>query len=197
MFDHIKTFLESIPFLFPFFFNTIGQGETGKSADMNEVSPVGIVAPYAGSSAPTGWLLCYGQALDATVTTAYQGLFNIIGNTFGGTNNTDFQLPDMRGNFPLGKDNMGGSSRNRVTHANADTIGAEEGEETHLLTVGEMPAHTHNVNHGSNAGSAYSDNTTLTQDATSATTSAGGGGAHENMPPYITLNYIIRYQAYT
>ena len=89
------------------------------------VLPAGILLPFGGSSSPTGWLLCDGQAVSRTT---YSDLFDIIGTTFGiGDGSSTFNVPDMRGNFPLGKDNMGGSSRNRVTNTNADTFGAEEG----------------------------------------------------------------------
>ena len=180
----------------------IGPGETTKSSDMNEVSPVGAVLPYAGSTAPTGWLLCYGQVLDATSNTDYQGLFNIIGNVFGGSDNTDFEVPDMRGNMPLGKDNMGGVSRDRVTNAAADTVGDEEGEETHQLTIGELATHAHtrpipNNNYAdSGSGSGGTASANLGYAVKSDTGSVGSDTAHNNMTPYITLNYIIRYKAY-
>lgn len=112
-----------------------------------------------------------------------------------GDGSTTFNIPDMRGNFPLGRDNLGGSSRNRVTDSDADALGRQEGSETHTLITAEIPAHTHTLalkllsttngaggqiaeTGGSNAG---------------PTGSTGGGGAHNNMPPYMALNYIIKY----
>jgi len=144
---------------------------------------------------PTGWLLCYGQQVSRTT---YADLFAVISTTFGaGDGSTTFNLPDIRGRIPLGKDNMGGTSANRVTAAAADTLGGSGGEENHTLTTGEIPSHTHtlatrNTYDGSVysckiPGHAFGSNSNVTTNAT------GGGGAHNNMPPYLTLNYIIKY----
>jgi len=75
----------------------------------------GMVIPYAGAAAPSGWLLCAGQSL---ATANYTALFAVIGYTFGG-GGANFTLPDLRGSFPLGADNMGGIAANRVPAANA------------------------------------------------------------------------------
>lgn len=179
---------------------------------LRRVSPAGILSPYAGATAPSGWLLCDGTTgLDSTVDTSLADLYAVIGTTFGGTGANDFDLPDMRGNFPLGKDDMGGASRNRVTDTEADTIGDEAGAQTHTLTTAEIPAHSHplqgnSANPGNQAfgagnifGSADSggDNYMRTLAADTQNTAAignntGGGGAHENMSPYMTFNYIIK-----
>jgi microcystin-dependent protein len=156
--------------------------------------PIGLIVPYGGTTAPNGWLLCDGTTINASVNTQYQPLFNIIGNAFGGANNTNFKVPDMRGNFPLGKDNMGGSSRNRVTNAAADTLGSEAGAETHTLTVPEIPSHTHKVGEvDADNGAGGASNSWIKTGATVNSGSTGGGEAHNNMSPYITLNYIIKY----
>jgi microcystin-dependent protein len=94
-------------------------------------NPIGSVIMFAGTTAPTGWLLCYGQAISRST---YSGLFAIIGTAYGvGDGTTTFNLPDMRGRFPLGLDNMGGSAANRVTSAvsgvSADTLGATGGDQ--------------------------------------------------------------------
>ncbi len=157
--------------------------------------PSGMLSPYAGSAAPAGWLLCDGTTgLDSVTDPTLANLYAVIGTTYGGTGAADFNLPDMRGNFPLGKDNMGGNSRNRVESQSADTLGEEGGEETHVLTTTEMPSHNHSVSNiqissngrASGSGGAYITNGGIN------TNSSGGGGAHENMSPYMTLNYIIR-----
>lgn len=156
----------------------------------------GIIVPYGGSTAPGGWLLCDGTTgLNSTTDLTLADLYAVIGTTFGGTGAADFDLPDMRGNFPLGKDNMGGVSRNRVTHTNADTVGAEEGAETHTLVESEMPAHTHVQNLSTSAGAVTvaTGVASRTIDTNGpATDSTGGDGAHENMSPYMTLNYLIK-----
>lgn len=91
--------------------------------------PAGLgPVPYAGASAPAGWLLCYGQAVSRAT---YADLFTAIGTTYGvGDGSTTFNLPDMRGRTPLGKDNMGGVSADVVTDANADTLGGAVGSKT-------------------------------------------------------------------
>lgn len=163
--------------------------------DTERQTPPGVMLPYAGASAPTGWLLCDGDTgLDSVGDTTLAALFAIIGTTFGGVGAADFDLPDMRGNLPLGKDNMGGVSRDRVTHANADTVGAEEGVEDHQLIEAEMPAHTHSVvtEESGSSGAGVPKEGVVSTPASVNTDSKGGDTAHENMPPYMTLNYIIK-----
>src|SRR5688572_13618888 len=87
--------------------------------------PVGTVFPYAGGSAPDGYLLCDGSAVSRTT---YAALFTAIGGNYGaGDGSTTFNLPDLRGRVVAGKDDMGGSSANRLTDANdglnGDTLG--------------------------------------------------------------------------
>lgn len=107
----------------------------------------GTVLPFAGAAAPNGWLLCYGQAVSRT---DYAILFGIIGTTFGaGDGSTTFNLPDLRGRVPAGKDNMGGTPANRLTTAGSGvdgpTLGAAGGSQAHTLTTAQMPAHAHGV----------------------------------------------------
>lgn len=173
--------------------------------------PVGMVSPYAGAAAPAGWLLCDGTAVSRTT---YAVLFAAIGTTFGaGDGATTFNIPDMRGLLPLGKDNMGGTSANRVTDPTADTLGGAAGEEGHTLTTTEMTTHGHVVSDpghyhttpgdnagGNNVGKPAPGNwsggvgyvsDTKTTGITIGTT--GGGQPHNNMSPYRTLNYIVKY----
>lgn len=107
--------------------------------------PSGVINDYAGAAAPSGWLMCYGQAIDRTT---YASLFTAIGTTYGvGNGTTTFNLPDHRGRVAAGKDDMGGSSANRLTNQtgglNGDTLGATGGAETHVLTSAQLAAHTH------------------------------------------------------
>jgi len=161
--------------------------------------PAGILAPFAGSTAPDGWLLCDGSAISRTT---YSSLFAVIAATYGaGDGSTTFTLPDLRGRMALGLDNMGGTSRDIVTAATADTLGAETGEEMHQLTEDEMPNHIHSIadmggfpggstsaTYGKNG---YHPNYTATQTGNSNQT--GGNQPHNNMPPYMALNYLIKY----
>ena len=77
--------------------------------------PIGVVNPFAGATAPSGWLLCFGQDVSRT---EYSALFAVLNTTYGsGNGSTTFTLPDMRGRAVAGKDNMGGSAANRITPA--------------------------------------------------------------------------------
>jgi microcystin-dependent protein len=155
--------------------------------------PCGTVAPYAGSAAPSGWLLCYGQAVSRTT---YAGLFATLSTTYGtGDGSTTFNLPDLRGRVVAGKDDMGGSSANRLTDQsgglNGDTLGDTGGSETHTLTTTEMPAHTHTAPQGLSSTGGFA--LVAGSAGTSTTTgSAGSDGAHNNVQPTIILNYIIK-----
>ncbi len=150
----------------------------------------GKIVPSAGSNAPNGWLLCDGSAVSRTT---YADLFDMIGTTFGaGDGSTTFNVPDLRGRFPLGLDNMGGSSANRVTDTQADVLGGSGGEETHTLTEAEMPAHTHTYTEtgGFNKTTGWGTDGLGTQASTTGST--GGGSAHNNMPPFLAVNYLIK-----
>jgi hypothetical protein len=142
-------------------------------------TPVGSITMYASPLAPTNWLICNGQSL---LKASYLDLWNVIFYVFGGSG-ANFNVPNLGGRVPVGSGSSGGSN-----YLLTDT----GGEETHTLTAAEMPSHSHNtawVGFGGNnavgviGGSAYS---------ALATTSAGGDLPHNNMQPYIVLNYIIR-----
>ena len=155
--------------------------------------PPGIIFPFAGQSAPDGYLICAGQEVSRQ---EYSDLFEVIGELYGsGDGETTFNLPDLRGRMPLGKDNMNEQSANRVENTQADSLGGAAGEENHQITVDEMPSHSHSVlswanNNSQNLG--FSTNPTGgTHQA--AVNASGGNQPHNNMPPYLTLNYLIKY----
>lgn len=107
----------------------------------------GMIMPYAGSTAPTGWLMCYGQDVSRTIEA---NLFSAIGTTYGlGDGSTTFNVPDLRGRVIAGHDEMGGVSGNRLTGltggVNGDLLGATGGAETHSLSEAELAAHRHLV----------------------------------------------------
>jgi microcystin-dependent protein len=167
--------------------------------------PTGVVAPFAGATAPTGWLMCYGQVVSRST---YGALFTAVGTTYGsGDGSTTFNLPDLRGRGVFGVDSMGGSAAGRVTSGNSGitgtALGAAGGDErlhqhNHAITD---PGHTHTVTHaiavqGSGGGSGWLNGTGATVTSNSATTDitladAGSGGS-QNMPPALMLNYIIK-----
>lgn len=180
---------------------------------------VGEVIMYAGTTVPSGWLLCYGQAVSRST---YADLFAVIGTTFGnGNGSTTFNLPDLRGRVVAGKDNMGGTSADRLTGAgmtpNGDVLGATGGAERHTLTVAQMPAHdhtgstaasagahTHDIDIGTDGGSGRVGRASTPNVDTVSTASAGahthtltiasqgGGEPHNNTQPTLILNFIIR-----
>lgn len=107
----------------------------------------GTVFDFAGTTAPNGWLMRYGQAVSRAT---YANLFAVIGTTYGaGDGSTTFNLPDARGRATIGKDNMGGTAAGRVTTAGGGvdgaTLGAAGGTETHTLTSAQMPTHAHTL----------------------------------------------------
>lgn len=107
--------------------------------------PVGIIWPYGGTSAPSGFLLCYGQAVSRTT---YASLFAVIGTAYGaGDSATTFNVPDLRGRIPAGKDNMGGSAASRLTGTtmtpDGNTLGAVSGNnQTVTLAANQIPSLT-------------------------------------------------------
>ena len=178
---------------------------------LGAATPSGSVIAYAGSAAPSGWLLCSGAAVSRST---YAALFAIVGTTYGtGDGSTTFNLPDLRGRAVAGVDNMGGTAANRITSGGSGivgtTLGAAGGLQTHTLATTEIPAHQHLIIAATGSGSLT--NTTYVRDtadysnnynynlagstvaATTGLTSAtGGGGAHNNTQPTMMLNYIIK-----
>lgn len=164
--------------------------------------PSGSVMPYAGSSAPTDWLLCSGAAVSRTT---YAALFAVIGTTYGsGDGSTTFNLPDLRGRSAFGVDNMGGTAANRITSGGSGitgtTLGAAGGAETVTLSTSQIPSHNHyptgnlsQISAGGFSGYGYYNGVNSGNAGSNAPmSSTGGGGAHNTVPPAIILNYIIK-----
>jgi microcystin-dependent protein len=161
------------------------------------LAPSGVVLPYAGAAAPAGWLLCAGQAVSRTT---YATLFTALSTTYGaGDGTTTFNLPDLRGRIPGGKDDMGGAAAGRLTTAgsgvNGALLGASGGAQTHTLDISQMPSHGHVQNHTGSGASAQIPQGGGGAGTTSSgisTAGAGGGLAHNNTQPTLVLNYIIK-----
>lgn len=103
--------------------------------------PTGLISPYGAGAAPTGWLLCDGTAVSRTT---YTQLFALIAVSYGaGDSVTTFNVPDLRGRFPLGID----GAANRVTTGSPDAVGGTGGGETQVMTfTGDpMPDHVHQM----------------------------------------------------
>lgn len=160
-----------------------------------DVMPSGVILPYAGSTAPSGFLLAFGQAVSRTT---YAALFTAIGTTYGtGDGSTTFNLPDLRGRAPRGVDNMGGTAANRITSGGSGitgtTLGAAGGVESVTLTTAQLASHTHTVSiySGTTGSQAPSVGGGIGVNLISSG-SAGSGNAHNNTGPTIMLNYIIK-----
>jgi microcystin-dependent protein len=163
------------------------------SAAVSVLMPTASLMPYAGSAAPTGYLLCDGAAISRTT---YSDLFGIVGLTYGiGDGSTTFNIPDLRGRVIAGQDDMGGVSANRLTGltggVDGDILGGTGGAETHTLSIAEIPAHTHSVPASGSLPRGDSSFEAATDDS-GTSGSTGGGGAHNNVQPTIILNYIIK-----
>lgn len=155
---------------------------------------LGTVLPFSGTTAPNGYLFCYGQAISRTT---YADYFGLVSTTYGvGDGSSTFNVPDLRGRVVAGQDDMGGTSANRLTgvtgSVDGDTLGAAGGEETHVLTEAEMPAHIHTFPQGNSAvatGAIRADNAF---GSVGQTDSTGGDDAHNNVQPTFILNYMVK-----
>lgn len=172
-------------------------------ADLKAIfSPVGVIQDYAGLTAPTSWLFCYGQAISRTT---YAALFAVIGTTYGvGDGSTTFNVPDLRGRVVAGQDDMGGTSANRLTGlsggVDGDVLGGTGGLETHTLTTAQLASHSHvKASQFGTDGGAFADYGAWSKVGGSAaggagsTDASGSGSAHNNVQPTIILNKIIKY----
>ena len=143
---------------------------------------------------PKGWALCDGQLLPINQN---QGLFSLLGTTYGGDGRVNFGLPNLQGRVPI---HMG----------SGHTLGENGGEQGHTLSISEIPTHTHVLNGSSNAGTlgiapgnlsgtsasqAYQtpDNNMVAM-APASITNVGGSQAHLNMQPFLVLNFSIALQ---
>lgn len=158
------------------------------------IVPIGTILSYVGETAPSNYLICDGSAVS---TDDYPLLCSVVPSSWISGSGTVFKLtlPDLRKRVILGK--YAGDS----TYG---TIGKTGGEETHKLTINEMPTHRHNglrwgnetgyvtLNSGSHDGYNLSYSGGNSGFDSLNTTYSGGGSSHNNMQPYIVLNYIIR-----
>lgn len=124
----------------------IGGVEVGRftSGGLEALIPIGTIVDFSGSSAPSQWLLCYGQAISRTT---YADLFAVIGGTYGsGDGSTTFNVPDLRGRLSFGKDDMGGSASSRLTSSFFGTVptvlGNVGGSQSRTLVTAQLPAYT-------------------------------------------------------
>ncbi len=155
---------------------------------------------FAGNFAPRGWAFCNGQLLPIAQNTA---LFSLIGTTYGGDGRSTTALPNLQGRAPMHPGRGPGLTPRR--------LGERSGAEIATLTEAQMPNHTHSLNMSGEAtdedgttdpanaltgepdasDTMYGPATNLTPMDTSALANVGGSQSHNNMQPYLTLNYII------
>lgn len=181
---------------------------------LDALTPLGTIQTITQTTAPSSrWLLADGSAISRTTYSAY---FAIVGTAFGvGDGSTTFNLYDSRGRTEVGLDNLGGTSANRITDTNADSLNATGvGSETdagtnavtggHSLTAAENGPHTHPMANGTNAGSGFILTQLNSASGSTNTGSSGSGTAHThpgstwtgvtgaNVQPSIAMGKIIR-----
>jgi microcystin-dependent protein len=142
---------------------------------------------------PRGWALCDGQLLPINQN---QGLFSLLGTTYGGDGRVNFGLPNLQGRVPI---HMG----------SGHTLGERAGEQGHTLTIGELPTHTHVVNATNTPASTntpanntllavinntYTGPANLVAMAANEVGNVGGSQAHLNMQPFLVINFSIALQ---
>lgn len=147
--------------------------------------PFGAILEWPGSAAPAGWHLCDGTAISRT---GNPRLFALFGTAFGvGDGSTTFNLPNRKSRVGVGLD---------ASQTEFDTLGETGGAKTHTLTTPEIPSHTHPAgDNSSNSGPWYAQGggpyNVKVGNLLGATGAVGGGGAHNNLQPYLVVNYII------
>ena len=177
------------------------------------VNPTGVMMPYAGTTAPTFWLLCYGQEV---LQADYPELFDVIGFTYKQTGSLSdngvakFGLPDMRGRTAVGLDNMGGSDAGVISGLQGEELGNTGGREAVTINSTNLPDHSHDlIVEGTQfyaildaAKGPTSPTSSINFDAPTgqnqgqAVATSGGvagtiGQAMETLSPFMSLNYII------
>lgn len=173
---------------------------------------IGEIRLFPFNFAPVGWAVCNGATLPVN---QYAALYSLIGNTYGGTANVDFKLPDLRGRVPVHP----GPATSGTAAVKCGQMG---GSETVALTNTQMPEHTHPVNGENDLGNSitpiggstclwslptdgtkkaiavnpFSANSANCQMDPTIIISEGGGAKHENMQPYLVTNFCIALTGY-
>jgi len=156
---------------------------------------IGEIRMFAGNFAPAGWAFCNGATLPISENDV---LFQLIGTTYGGDGQSTFNLPDLQGRLPMHQGQGSGLS-NR-------TLGEQGGVETVTLTTSQIPLHSHAPLSVSGSGnqttpqngvwagvtsSIYTSNAPATPFNATLGGNSGGSQPHDNMMPYLAINFII------
>lgn len=153
---------------------------------------LGEIRIFGGTYAPLDWAFCDGQSLAIA---QYDALYSLVGTTYGGDGMSSFNLPDLRGRVPMHR-------------GNGYNLGEKGGQETVTLQANQVAAHTHAVRAKEGNGNAntpegnvwatipsekrYSTATpALAMRSTTVSTGGGNGAAHDNMMPFLVINFII------
>lgn len=154
---------------------------------------IGEIRQFSFGACPSGWIQCTGEELRID---DFQELYSIIGTTYGGDGRTTFAVPDMRG-------------RTAVNQGPEFLLGSTGGEETVTLDIGTIPAHNHKIQVAATAADnqsfegnvlavatthAYASEAPEAAMASGSLADAGDGKAHENMPPFLVINFCIAYK---
>ena len=158
-------------------------------------TPVGTIQSYAGTTAPPGWLMC--NTSTAISRTTYAALFQVIGITFGsGNGTTTFNIPDLRGRFLRGTDNMGGigaaGTDPDAGSRSALNAGGNAGNNVGSLQGDQFASHTHPVAAEPNSATTNGSKTYANPAGPGSMTSGSAGGS-ETRPKNVYTNYIIKY----
>lgn len=155
---------------------------------------MGEIRMFGGNFAPLGWALCQGQI---TPISGNEALFNLLGTTYGGDGVNTFALPNLQSRLPVHQGNSGGVGY---------VLGQSAGTETVTLLTNQLPSHSHTPDGSSSAGTQpspsngvwaeasinqYSNTAPSVAMAGSAIGNAGGNQPHDNMMPYLVINFII------
>lgn len=158
-----------------------------KTINIEKTVPIGSVVEWFSDAIPEGWMLLDGSAISRN---EYSELFNLFGTKYGeGDGTLTFNLPDLRDYVPVGKSS---------TDTNLNEIGKRYGEKTHLLTIAQMPNHTHVVPYHTDdwlrpgyTGDEWKISSTI-NGSNYSTQSAGGNQPHNNMQPSMAVNFIVK-----